>query len=228
MTGTLEGLGVPIFGEFYRYSADGTQNLYVEDDGVWNFTHTSTNTAGENVVALTLTDSATITSGYSQGFYVNHTTSGSYTGGGAQINSIAVDLTLGGTIACEAEGLYIYVAQTGTPTLTSANINGANIYIADLGSQPAARSALQLHIADGNEATGQDAFIVMRLEGASGATTNMFEKAGTATNPTNFLKSNAANNMVASGDFITSATSYYGLKCLIAGTTYYIPLTVNS
>ena len=103
--GTYEGLSVPIYGEFYRYDASGTQTLYVEDDGVWNFTHTSTNTAGENVVALTLTDSATITSGYSQGFYVNHTTSGSYTGGGAQINSIAVDLTLGGTIACEAEGL---------------------------------------------------------------------------------------------------------------------------
>lgn len=226
--GTYEGIGLPAYGEFYRYSASGTQNLFVEDDGVWNFTHTSTNTAGENIIALTLTDSATITSGYSQGFYVNHTTSGSYTGGGAQINSIAVDLTLGGTIACEAEGLYIYVAQTGTPTLTSANINGANIYIADLGSQPAARSALQLHIADGNEASGQDAFIVMRLEGASGATTNMFEKAGTATNPTNFLKTNAANNMVFAGDFGTDGASTYGLRCLVAGTTYYIPLIIDS
>jgi len=226
MTGTMEGLSVPIFGEFYKYSEAQTQAWYVEDDGIFNISITSP--GADNYLAVVVTDTSTVTTGYLQNVYASLTTSGSYTTANTQINAFAVDLTLGGTVGCEAEGMYVYVASTGSPTLTSANINGINVYIDDLGSSPNARSALQLHIADGNAGTGADAFIYMRIEGGSGAVTNMFEKGGTATNPTNFLKSNAANNMVATGDFITSATSTYGLKCLIAGTTYYIPLVVNS
>jgi hypothetical protein len=177
---------------------------------------------------LTITDSTTVTSGYSQGFYVNHTVSGAWSTGNAQINSIAVDLTLTGTIACEAEGLYVYVGGSGA-TLTSANINGVNIYIADLGAAPSSKQCLQLHMADGNTATGQNAFISMRIEGSSGAVTNMFQKAGTATNPTNFLATNATDNMLAAGDYLGGTpASAYGMKVLVGATTYYIPLITDS
>lgn len=224
--GTYEGLSVPIYGEFYRYTGDQTEVWFVEDDGVTNLTIDQP--GADNIFAITVTDSSTVTSGYLQAFYTSVTASGSYTTGNSQINAFAVDLFLAGTVGCEAEGMYVYVAASGTPTLTSSNINGVNIYIDDLGSSPSVRSGLQIHVADGNAGSTADAFIYMRLEGASGAVTNMFEKGGTAANPTNFLKSNAVGNMVAAGDFVTSATSTYGLKCLIAGTTYYIPLVVNT
>lgn len=225
--GTFEGLGVPLYGEYYRYSEDQTQSLHVEDDGQHNFTFTDL--GADNFIAVTVTDSNTVTSGYLQSFYTSITTSGSWTTGAAQINAFAVDLTLGGTIGCEAEGFYVYIAGTGTPTLTSANISGLVSYIADLGAQPSSRCGIQLHIEDGNVASGQDAFVVMRIEGASGAVTNMFQKSGTATNPTNFLATNATDNMLAAGDYLGGTpASAYGMKVLVGATTYYIPLITDS
>jgi len=225
--GTWEGLGVPLFGEYYRYNSAQTEVLYVENDGVHNFTFTDQ--GGENCIALTITDSTTVTSGYSQGFYVNHTVSGSWSTGAAQINSFAVDLALTGTIACEAEGFYAYVSGSGA-TLTSANISGVVCYIADLGAEPtASRAALKLHIADGNKSSGNDAFIVMRIEGASGDVTNMFEKSGTATNPDNFIRTNATDGMLTAGDYLGGTpASAYGLRFLVGATVYYIPLIADS
>jgi hypothetical protein len=193
------------------------------------FDLTAEDLGADNVLGMVITDSSTVTSGYVQGYYCSMTTSGAYSTASTQINAMAVDLILGGTVACEAEGLYIYVAGTDTPTLTSSNINGINVYIDDLGAAPGSRCALQLHIADGNAASNLDAFIAMRLEGGSGAVTNMFQKAGTASNPTYFLATNATNGMILAGDFLGgTAAATHGLACNINGSVRYIPLVSNT
>ena len=61
----------------------------------------------------------------------------------------------------------------------------------------------------------------MRLEGSAVAT-SMFEKAGTASNPTYFLKTNAVNNMVVTAYTPTSVTGV-GLTVSVGGTDYVIP-----
>jgi len=224
--GTFEGLGVPRFGAYYRYSEDQTENLYVEDDGVHNFTFTDQ--GGENCIAVTLSDSTTVTSGYSQAFYVNHSISGNWSTGNAQVNSFAVDLAYTGTIGCELEGFYVYIGGSGT--VSSANISGMVAYIADLGGNPSTKCGLQLHMADGNTATGQDAFIVMRVEGSSGRTTNMFQKSGTSSiNPDNFLATNCTTGMLTAGDYLGGTpASAYGMRVNVGGTIYYIPLITDS
>ncbi len=225
--GTYDGLALPAFGEYYRFSADGsTEILFVEDDGVTNITVATTD-GGDNAVALTLTDGSTITSGYVQGYYVSQTTSGKYTTGSSQINSIAVDLFLGGEVGCEAEGMYIYVAKSGTPEFGSANISGLVVYMANLGTDaPSSRSAIQLHMEGTTVAQGQDAFVLMRLEGAGPRVTNMFEKSGTSTNPTNFLKTNATDGMVQA--ITAGGTQDKVLVVNLAGSTYWIPMYAAS
>ncbi len=227
--GTYEGLALPVNGEFYHYpSAGSTYNWYVESDGVFNL---SVDDPGrDNAVALTITDGSTAATGYLQGYYVSITTdsTASFTTGNSQINSFAADLFLGGTISCEAECFYGYIAKSGTPTVTSGNISGMVVYIDDLGGAASSRSGIQIHIADGNAAASQDAFIVMRLEGASGAVTNMFQKSGTATNPTYFLATNATDGMINAGDVVSSGATAQSLVCNINGSVRHIPLYTNS
>lgn len=218
--GTMEGLSVPINGPFYRYSAAQAQNLFIEDDGVTNFTIAKT--AADNAISLSLTSAGTFTSGYHQGYYVNHTATGKFTTGGSQINSFAVDLNLGGEIGCEAEGMYIYVAKTGTLSLTAANISGLAIYIAGLGtSQPGTRCAVQLHM-DGRStpASAQDAFIVCRTE-ATGLVTNALYFQG-VTNPTYLIRVNNdagfLTTQVPNGNIIKTLSIDFN------GTEYWIPL----
>lgn len=207
-----------------------TELFWVEDNGVTNWALTSP--GADNCLAVVITDTSTVTSGYLQGSYVSITMDSgcSYTTTGAQINAFAADIILDGTIGCEVEGAYFYIAAAATaPTLTSANINGLQVYIDDLKSSPSIRSGLQLHIADGNAGSVNDAFVLMRIEGASGAVTSMFEKAGTATNPTYFLKTNAVDGMILAGDFLAGTpTASHGMAVVIGGLTRYIPLIANT
>jgi len=203
-----------------------TEILVIEEDGVTNWAVSQP--GADNVLALTITDSTTVTSGYLQGYYTSLTTGGAYSTANTQINAFAVDLLLGGTVACEAEGMYVYVAKSGSPTLTSSNINGINVYIDDLGSSPSVRSAIQLHIADGNAGSTADGFIYCRIEGGSGAVTNLIEKGGTATNPTYFLKTNATDGMINAGDVTSSGATAQSLVCLVGGAIRHIPLYTNS
>jgi len=226
MPGTMEGLSVPIYGAYYRYSADQTQALYVADNGASDLSFTSV--GADNLFSITHSDTSTVATGYLQNFYASLTAAGTYTTGNTQISPFATDLTLSGTISCEAQGMYIYVAGSGT--LTSANISGLNVYLDDFGGSlgGGSKSGIQIHIADGNTATGQNAFITMRLEGASGAATCMFEKSGTATNPTYFLRTNATDGMITAGNFGTDGASTYGLAVYVAGAARYIPLIDNT
>src|SRR3990167_4310681 len=107
-TETHEGLGVPLFGEskvtgntaandvltiegaasqtgdlLVLQNSTPTELFYVESDGVTNIA--VTNPGADNVFAVAITDSSTVTSGYVQGSYVSLATTGSYTTGSAQV-----------------------------------------------------------------------------------------------------------------------------------------------
>jgi hypothetical protein len=184
----------------------------------------------DNAFGLVITDANTVTSGYIQGYYVSMTSSGAYSTGNTQLNAIAVDMFLGGTVACEAEGIYVYIAGSGTPTLTSSNINGINIYIDDLGANGNRVSGIQLHWADDTTGAGTAA-IYFRMEGSAPALNAFIEKGGTAAkDPTYFL---AANSEVASTAgwiraYTPSTASAYSLMCYINGTVYRIPIVADS
>ncbi len=224
--GTMEGLSTPLFGAFKHYDTSQTEVWSVDNGGMFNFAITSP--GADNLLEVVVTDSTTTASGYLQPVYSKITTSGSWTTGNAQLNAFAADLFLGGTVGCEAHGLAVYITKSGSPTLTSAQPAGVQVYIDDLGSSPSSRAALRLHIADGNAASTNDAFIIMRIEGSSGAVTNMFEKAGTATNPTYFLKTNATDGMINAGDVTASGATAQSLVCMIGGAIKHIPLYTNS
>lgn len=204
--------------------SDASEKMYVEYDGTTNWTIAKT--AADNAIALTLTSAGTFTTGYHQGFYCSHTATGKFTTGSSQINSYAVDLFLGGEIGCEAEGMYIYVAKTGTLSLTSANISGLAIYIAGLGtSQPSTRCGVQIHM-DGRStpASSQDAFIICRTE-ATGNVTNALYFQGT-TNPTYFIRVNNEAGFVSTQ--VPNGSVIKTLSVDLNGTEYWIPLYAAS
>lgn len=223
--GTFEGLSVPLYGSWIMGNESQTAILTCDTAAAWNWAYTSP--GADNLLAVTVTDSNTVTSGYLQTFYANVTTSGSYSGGGTQINPIAVDLSLGGTIGCEAAGLYIYVAASGTPTVTSGNITGATIYMTDMGGSPGYQSCINLYKNTTNLGSTSDAFIFCVNQG-SGNTTSLIACGGT-NHPTYFLSlKSAANNMVAAVDSLTSAGCSQSLVVDLNGTTKYIPLITAS
>jgi len=140
MAGTWEGLGVPINGEYYRYTeSDQTQTWYVEDDGVTNITidHSATTEAADNYFALTITDGGARTSGYANAFYVNATVGGNLGSGVAvnQFNAFGADITLDGTSSAAGYGGgYIYIAKTASWSDTSAVVYGFCLDIQEIGT----------------------------------------------------------------------------------------------
>jgi hypothetical protein len=188
-----------------------------------------TDPGADNCFSLAISDSSTVTSGYIQGYYVSLATTGAYSTGNTQVNGFAVGLTwVGGTVGCEFSGMYIYLAGSGSPTLTSANISGLNIYLADLGGTPGNKCALQMHIEDDGVATGMDAFIVCRLEGAGGATNNFVQFAGTATLPALFMTTNSGAGSKMIRSYTPGDTATLSLMCNINGTVYRIALVADS
>lgn len=228
--GTFMNLAVPLRGSYYRYTEDdSTTVLTVADSGIHDFAVTSP--GADNCISLVVTDSSTVTSGYLQGFYtaITLTSDASYSSGSAQINAFATDLALDGTVACEAEGMYIYVYSASALTaISSANISGAVIYLADLKGAASSRSGIQIHIEDGNVASSQDAAVLLRMEGSSCALTNMFE-IYCPQYITYFLKTNSgatSGKMIQA--FTVGGTQDKVLVCNINGSTYWIPMYAAS
>lgn len=193
------------------------------------FDITVTSPGADNLFSIVVTDTSTATSGYLQPFYTSITLSSdaSWSTGSAQINAFATDIVLDGTVACEVEGMYVYMSSASA-TLTSANLSGMVVYIADLGSSPLARSGIQIHIEDGNVGSQIDAFITCRIEGASGAVTNFLQFAGTATLPSYFLKTNSGAGSKMIQAFTAAGTQDKVLVCNINGSTYWIPMYAAS
>ena len=198
-------------------NSDGSFDIVVTDPG------------GDNLFSIAVTDgSSAVTSGYLQPYYTSITldSDANWSTGSAQINAFATDITLDGTVACEVEGMYVYITSASA-TLTSANISGYVVNIANLGSSPATRAGLQIHIEDGNVGSSQDAAILIRLEGASAALTNVFQFAASSL-PSIFLATNAGGGtkMIQTHTVDSSATLV--LVCNINGSTYWIPLHAAS
>lgn len=216
--GTYEGLSVPIFGEFYRYSADQTQNLFVEDDGVHNFTITKTGAAADALFAFDVTDETTFSSGYASVIYIAYTGDGEKTGviSGTQANMIAMDITLNENVSLTT-GMYIYVMEGSDDGPSSSDdFAGIDIYIEELG-QLDYLTCLWLEKNNTTAATSRDCFILCNQH--SGTSTALIEMQGT--HPTYFLTCTATE-----GGFLTSSTpsggEKYYLKVKIGASDFWI------
>ena len=216
--GTWEGMGIPLFGEYYRYSADQTEQLFVEDDGVENRTIAQTGTAADNLFALTVTDAATYASGYTNVFYISYSGDGAKTGSisGTQSNMIGMDITLNENCSFTS-GIYIYVME-GSDDGPSAgdDFTGIDIYIEELGAMDYL-TCLWLEKNNTTQATTRDCFILCNQH--SGTTNALIEMQGQ--HPNYFLTSTATE-----GGFLTSSaptgTEKYYIKVKIGASDFWI------
>ncbi len=101
-----------------------------------NMTVTATGTAAINAVEITDNDATTMASGYAHGIHVTMNKSGATSGGASvtQFNGVGVDYTISGGGASGYYGLYCYMAETGSTTLTSAAVFGANLEVTEVGA----------------------------------------------------------------------------------------------
>jgi hypothetical protein len=225
MTGTFEGLGVPIYGPYYRYKEDQTETLYVEDTGVTNMAVTTA--SADNVLAITHTASAAITSGYDQSIYVALNISSTSTGGNAtQRHAFAADITINGTHASFIGGGYIYIAK-GTATLTSAAVYGLCLDIQELGAVDYLTN-LWLQRSSSSTQTGIDSFILFSDQGASGKATTLFYVQG-VTFPSYLFQfaSNTSNGFFSTTAAGVAPASTGSLKIYAGTTTHYIKLQAS-
>jgi hypothetical protein len=245
-TGLYDGLALPAYGEgqmtqqtaandiftitgassqtgdfFVLENSAGTEVFYVEVDGVTNITVADPST--DNCLALTVTDSSTATSGYLQGYYVSLTTSGSYTGS-SQVNAIAIDMFLGGTIGNETAGIYIYMDNSGSVTVSSGNIWGLIINMEDLGAAPTHYGGIKVYRNVTNQGSTVDSFMYF-YDSGTGVTDSLFIHQG-SNQPEYFLKtlSAAPSSGMDTAVVITSGDSTRALRVSMNSTIYFIPL----
>lgn len=226
--GTYDGMAVPLFGGYTAYASDGTTAfLTVNATGTHDFTWT--NPGADNYISVTVADATTVTTGYFQPFYANLTCTGSKSTGNTQITAFATDITLGGTISCEAQGMYVYISGSGT--LTGANVSGIVVNIADLGGQCSTRAGIQIHWSDNDVASSQDAFILCRFDDANAAARAVIDMNSTGmTNPEFFLVTNAvaSTEHMYCPQAIDSMTGVGSLRIKVGSTILRIPLVADS
>ena len=224
MTGTYEGLSVPINGEFYRYTSGQVQTLFVEDNGVFNLTVAQTADATDQALAVSYSTSGTVASGYGAGVFVSMNVSGTSTGAFSttQQNAFATDVTVNGTQTCGIGGIYVYIAE-GTATLTSAQIYGGYF---DIGTDMGAcdyLSCITLDKHNTTKGTTVDAFILVQLQGGGTAST-VLHMQGTD-KPAYFLQhSHGTTSGYLDATARAAASSAHNLAVRVGGTTFYIPL----
>ncbi len=220
MAGTSEGIGVPLYGGYTTQDNSGTDVLTVNNNGSYDFAFADL--AADNCIDLVVTNSTAVSSGYVQGFHINQTTTAVMTGG--QVNALAIDFTLGGTPGVECAGIYIYVDETGAPTLTDLNLWGIIINMEDLGAAPALLGGIKIFRNVTNQGTTVDAFMYF-YDSGTGVTDSLFVHQGT-NQPEYFLKSLSA--APSSGMFtdvvITSGDSTKALRVSDNSTIYFVPL----
>ena len=226
MAGTMEGLGVPLFGGYSAYASDGTTSyLTVDSKGAHDFSFTDE--GADNFVSVTVADSTAISSGYLQAFYANVSTTGVWTGG--QINGFALDMTLSGTPGVEVAGIYLYIAETGSTVLTNAQVNGIVVNLENLGASCANRSGVKVFSNDANVASDIDAAYSVYCSGATGTFTALLSCGGT-TPPEYFLEYTTAlsddTRMLSTYSPSDSAT--HALRILVDGTVYNVPAVPDS
>jgi len=224
MGGTFEGLGVPLCGAFTRYAANGTTTAWaVSANGAIDF-GTFTNLGADNYVSCTISDSTTVASGYVQAFYANVTVGGSHSD---QIWAFAGDVTFGGTISSESGGMYIYIAGTGTPTVTNLNLKGYVVNFEDVGSA-SLRAGFYAYSNSANVASGQDCAFGFYCSGATGTFTSILGGGG-STPPEYFLHwytAYSGDKFIV--DYSASSSATKALRVNVNGTVYNIAMVPDS
>lgn len=227
MAGTMEGLGVPLFGGYTSYQINGTTSyLVVNADGTHDFTWADE--GADNYISLTVADSSTIASGYIQPFYTALSTTGVLSGS-AQVNAFATDITLSGTPGVEVSGMYIYICETGTTVMDNCNLNGIVVYFEEMGDDFQYRAGFKVYSDDDSAAQSLDCGFetVSANAGVFGA---MLGHKG-ATYPYWFLHCQNVMSGSTPGmfvDYSPSDTATKALRVNIAGSIYNIPVVVDS
>lgn len=232
MGGTMEGLGVPINGGYTAYQDDGTTAfLTVSNEGAHDFTFTDE--GADNFISVTIADTTTITSGYIQAFYASITSTGSKSTAqtGSQQNAFAADIILGGTQAAWTSGVFIYIAETGSCTITSSTITGYTVYLAAFGSSPASRHGFHVFSAETStyaDATGVDS--AFHAEGAMTGTYGALISHDGSVPPEYFLDvhdtTDVTTRMVSTYDPSDAATK--ALRVKLGSTVWNIPMVADS
>jgi len=235
MAGTMEGLSVPLYGGFTSYQASGTTAssayLTVNDDGTHDFSWADE--GADNFISVTLTDATTISSGYIQAYYASITSTGSKTQAqtGAQQNAFAADIFLGGTQAAWTNGMFVYIAETGTATITSSTIAGYAVYLAAFGASPASRHGF--HVFSEETSTYTDATVhdtAFHAEGAGSGTYGALLGTDGAVPPHYFLDimdtTDTTTRMIV--DYSSSDSATKALRVLVGSTVYNIPMVADS
>ncbi len=220
MAGTMEGLGIPLYGGYTTTNNSGTSILTVNDNGSHDYVFADL--AADNCIDLVVTNATTVSSGYVQGFHINMTTTATMTGG--QVNALAIDFTLGGTPGVECAAIYIYVAAS-SPTVTSTNAWGLIINMEDLAAAPTHYGGIKIFRNVTNQGSTVDAFMYF-YDSGTGVTDSLFVHQG-SNQPEYFLKTLSAapssgmvqTIVVSSGDSSTKA-----LRVSDNSTIYFIPL----
>ena len=227
MAGTAEGIGVPRFGAYYRYSEAQTQNLAVADGGEHTHTITNATATGANAIDVGYTYSGTVTSGYASCFHAGLAVGGTSSGAFAttQYNAFAADVTVNGTHTAGIGGIYVYMAE-GTATLTSAQVYAGYFDIGtDFGTVDYL-SCLTLDKHNTTKGTTVDAFINCQLQG-SGTGTSLINMQGPA-KPTYFLTTHANTGGFIENVQPVAATAAFALDVAIGGTKYRIPILTST
>lgn len=202
-----------------------SQEVQIGDKG--QIHQTITNMGADNAFHMTINDGTTTSSGYCQGLYINLNTTTLASWSGGQINPVAIDYFIGGTVGVETTGLYIYIDKTSSPTVTSAEVSGETIYLMDLGGTPSYQACLRLFKNTTNLGVTDDSFIFCVNQG-SGNTTSLIGLGGT-NHPSYFLTTHSAagsGKMIQTG--VTPDQIGAVLVCMINGSTMWIPLYTPS
>ena len=191
MAGTMEGLGVPLFGGYSAYASDGTTNyLTVSAAGAQDYTWTDK--GADNFISVTIADGTTVSSGYCQAFYASFTMTGSHTD---QTNVFAADINYGGTVGGEQSGVYLYFAESGTAAFNTSNtqIKGVTVYFSAFGTQAANRAGFHVYSVEAKayNASETDSALWLECSGATGTMKSLL--AVTGSTPPEFFFHSATN-----------------------------------
>jgi len=187
------------------------------------FTVTLSGTTATNAVAATVTDSQTASTGYCRGMYVNYTVSGAHTGT-AEVNPLAVDVSMQANVAGSVYCVSLYMEQSGDPTIGN-DISGLYMYLNSKGSATysGTYNCIDLNIDSTAKATGGNNF--MRIYGHGATADNVMTILGHgATYLINFA-STSTSPIAANTHAIDSHSLSGIITVAVAGAAFgYIPV----
>lgn len=205
----------------------------VWDNGAIDLSLANTTTTADNALAVTVSPSGAISSGYDQGVYVAMSISGTTTGGNAaQRNAFAADITIAGSHASWIGGAYYYIAASASPTLTSAYVYGVKIDFDSSMTTACDYSAnLSLSRSSSKAATSADCFIELELNSSAAVTTSVVNMQGT-NRPTYFLTFSHADEggFFSTKTMVLNSNAAQGALAVRIGASavWYVPIVKGS